>query len=246
METLFELNASGPQSALDFPRPLVDKYQPQTVQEFLCEKPRRVMTGFLRNPYPSAWYFLGASGTGKTTMALALAKQIPAELHHIASKECNLETVQDVARRCYWMPRMASDWQPCKLHLVLVDEADQMSPAAQLAFLSLLDATRWPPNTMFIFTGNSIDGLEARFMSRVKLIEFSSYGLNNAVASLLTRVWAIEAGDATAPNFQRIVKESKNNVRDALNRLEVELMSIDSPAKASVTEGFGALVSVAA
>lgn len=225
MTSLFE--TIGTQSALEFPRQLVDKYQPQRVEEFLCERPRKVMSGFLRNPYPSAWFFLGPSGTGKTTMALALAKQIPAELHHIASKECNLETVQDVAKRCYWMPRMATDWQPCKLHLVLVDEADQMSPAAQLAFLSLLDATRWPPNTMFIFTGNSTDGLEARFMSRVKVIEFSSYGLNNSIAALLARVWATEAGDAPAPNFQRIVKDAKNNVRDALNTLEVELMAVE-------------------
>jgi replication-associated recombination protein RarA len=245
MTTLFDLNETGKQSALEFPRPLVDKYQPQRVEEFLCEKPRKVMSGFLRNPYPSAWFFLGASGTGKTTMALAVAKQVPAELHHIASKECNLETVQAVAQRCYWMPRMQDDWKPCKLHLVLVDEADQMSPAAQLAFLSLLDATRWPPNTMFIFTGNSVAGLEARFMSRVKLIEFSSYGLNNAIAALLARVWAIEAGDAPAPNFQRVVKDSKNNVRDALNTLEVELMTVEPSSDPGEATGLGILATAA-
>ncbi len=240
--SLFDLDGNGMQSALDFPRPLVDKYQPQTVAEFLCDKPRKIMSGFLHNPYPSAWFFLGPSGTGKTTMALALAKQIPAELHHIASKECTLEAVQTIARQCHWMPRMADDWTPCKLHLVLVDEADQMSGAAQLAFLSLLDATRWPPNTMFIFTGNSIAGLEDRFMSRVKLVEFSSYGLNAEIAKLLARVWAIEAGDATPPNFARIVKDAKNNVREALNTLEVELMMVEpTEPESSATENIALL-----
>jgi replication-associated recombination protein RarA len=227
MTTLFDYSDIGSQSALEVPKPLVDKYQPQRVEDFLCERPRKIMTGFLRNPFPTAFFFLGGSGTGKTTMALALGKQLPAELHHIASKECNLETVQDIAKRCHYMPRMATDWKPCKMHMVLVDEADQMSGAAALAFLSLLDATRWPPNTMFVFTGNSRDGLEDRFMSRVKLVEFSSYGLNNAIAALLARVWAIEAGSAPAPNFARIVKDSKNNVRDALNTLEVELMAAE-------------------
>ena len=42
---------------------------------------------------------------------------------------------------------------------MLVDEADRMTPAAQLALLSKLDATAIPPNTIFIFTCNETDGL---------------------------------------------------------------------------------------
>ena len=61
-------------------------------------------------------------------------------------------------------------------HLVLVDEADKMSNAAQLHFLSKLDATAFPPQTIFVFTCNTTDGLEARFLSRTRQIEFSSYG----------------------------------------------------------------------
>jgi hypothetical protein len=109
---------------------------------------------------------------------------------------------------------------------VIVDEADQMSPAAQLAFLSLLDATGFPPNTVFIFTGNSTDGLEARFMSRVKLLPFSKEGMAPKIVELLATIWAQEAGTALPPNFTRIVKDSCNNVRDSINTLEVELMAI--------------------
>ncbi len=148
MASMFETHSIGSQSALDFPTPLATKYQPKRVADFLCEKPRRIMSNFVRNPYPSEWYFLGASGTGKTTMALAMASEIPAELHHIASKECTLETVNAIVKQGYYMPRMANDWKPCKLHLVLIDEADQMSYPAQLAFLSKLDATAKPPNTV--------------------------------------------------------------------------------------------------
>jgi len=42
------------------------------------------------------------------------------------------------------------------------DEADRMSKAAQLHLLSKLDATAFPPNTIFIFTANATDGLEDR------------------------------------------------------------------------------------
>ena len=47
-----------------------------------------------------------------------------------------------------------------------------MTPAAQLALLSKLDATAFPPNTVFIFTCNSTDGLEPRFLPRCRVIEF--------------------------------------------------------------------------
>jgi DNA polymerase III delta prime subunit len=51
-----------------------------------------------------------------------------------------------------------------RMHLVLIDEADGMTNPAQLALLSKLDATPFPPNTIFVFTCNGTDGLEPRFI----------------------------------------------------------------------------------
>jgi DNA polymerase III delta prime subunit len=102
-----------------------------------------------------------------------------------------------------------------------------MTPAAQVSFLSKLDATDFPPNTIFVFTCNSTEGLEKRFLSRCRVIEFSSYGLASEVSQLLSTIWDAEASaTAPKPNFARIVKDSTNNVRDALMSLEVELMAI--------------------
>lgn len=213
---------SGPeQSGLAFPQALTEKYRPRTFAEFVgLEKPKAIMGKLAANPFPSAWVFLGPSGTGKTTMALALAAAIPAELHHIPSQECNLENIERVRKTCQYVP-MAG----CKFHLVLVDEADQMSPAAQISLLSKLDATNFPPNTIFIFTCNATDRLEARFLSRCRVIEFSAYGISAAAANLLQRVWQSETTSEAKPDFGRIVKDSKNNVRESLMRLEIELMS---------------------
>jgi len=51
-------------------------------------------------------------------------------------------------------------------------EADGMTNPAQLALLSKLDATAFPPNTIFVFTCNGTDGLEPRFISRCRTVEF--------------------------------------------------------------------------
>jgi replication-associated recombination protein RarA len=207
-------------TTLSFPLPLAEKYRPRAIADFIgLNKPKRILGKFAMNPYQSAWIFIGPPGTGKTTMALALAEMLRAEVHHIPSQQCNVANVEDVIRQCWYVPASGG------FHLVLVDEADKMSNAAQLHFLSKLDATAFPPQTIFVFTCNATDGLETRFLSRTRQIEFSSYGMGSEAIRLLESIWEREAKGASAPNFARIVKESSNNVRDALMTLETELLA---------------------
>ena len=97
-----------------------------------------------------------------------------------------------------------------------------MTEKAQLALLSKLDATGFPRQTIFVFTCNSTDRLEPRFLSRCMVIEFSSYGMSEEITSFLDRVWHAEGGNGNCPDLKRLAKETRNNVRDCLMRLEVE------------------------
>ena len=210
-----------------FPASLSEKYRPRTLSEFVgLDKPKRVLSKFADAPFPNtAFLFVGPSGTGKTTMGLALCAALRGELHHIPSQSCNVATVEDTVRQCHYVPKNGT------YHVVLVDEADQMSKAAQLAFLSKLDATAFPPSTVFVFTCNSTDGLEPRFLSRTMQLGFSSQGLAEPTADLLSRIWQSETAELTesaseTPNFLRIVRDSKNNVRDAIQFLQVELLAL--------------------
>jgi DNA polymerase III delta prime subunit len=132
-----------------------------------------------------------------------------------------VETIEDICRRCHYVPRDNT------LHVVLADEADQMSLQGQLKFLSKLDGTAFPPQTVFIFTANDTERLQDRFLSRCMVLQFSSHGIAKDAASLLERIWIAEAGSVEgAPNFLRMVQDGKNNVRDAVNSLQVELLAL--------------------
>jgi hypothetical protein len=77
-----------------------------------------------------------------------------------------------------------------------------------------------------VFTCNSTDALEKRFLSRCRTIEFSSYGMASEISNLLASIWDRETDNPVErPNFARLVKDSCNNVRDALMNLELEIMA---------------------
>ncbi len=164
--------------------------------------------------------FNGPSGTGKTTFALALANQLQAELHHITSKTCTLETIQATRATCQRVPVMG-----CKRHLILIDEADTMSIAAQNCLLSYMDGTDEAPDTIIVYTSNDSSVFQDKFLSRCMEYEFTSYGIAKDAADLLATIWSIEASDSPAPNFARIVKDTNNNIRKSLMKLQAELLS---------------------
>jgi DNA polymerase III gamma/tau subunit len=196
---------------------LVEKYRPQTISSFIgIDDARADAAAIIRNPYESAWLFVGASGTGKTTLAQAIGAELGAEVHHIPSQSCTVETVKALRASLAYAPMFGADW-----HLVIVDEADEMSSAAENAWLSLLDSTNRPQKTIVIFTCNSTEKMKDRFISRCETVKFSTYGIAKDAADLLARVWEHETpATATAPNFVRIVKEANNNIRESLQVLQ--------------------------
>ena len=66
---------------------------------------------------------------------MAFADELPGTLHHISSQKCDVAALDRLNDLCHYYPTRG------KFHVVLVDEADQMTEKAQLQLLSPLDGT---------------------------------------------------------------------------------------------------------
>src|ERR1039458_7616566 len=158
---------------------LVDKYKPTTIEAFAgIDRPKKILAAFLAKPYESAWLLRGPSGIVKTTMAFAAAgalgasQEIGGGIYHIPARKCDLETIDNTASQCFYKPMVGCPW-----NVVVIDEADQMTNAAQLALLSKLDSADPVPGTIWFLTANDTTKLEERFLSRTRKLQFTTDGL---------------------------------------------------------------------
>ena len=66
---------------------------------------------------------------------MAFADELPGTLHPISSQKCDVAALDRLSDLYHYYPTRG------KFHVVLVDEADQMTEKAQLQLLSRLDGT---------------------------------------------------------------------------------------------------------
>ena len=216
METLFAMES---QQSIEFPKPLTEEFRPMRIADFVgLKQQKKVLANLVKQPRPCALLFCGTPGSGKTAMGLAFAAELNATLWHIGSQDCTVDRLRDLGLHTAYVPKAGLHG----FHVCLCDEIDTASDAALKHLLSKLDSTERNDNVIWIFTCNSTENLDERFQSRCLKLDFNSYGSSSEIVDLLARIWTAKAPSAPAPNFKKI---AVGNIRESLQRLEIELLS---------------------
>lgn len=219
----------------DGPKPATEKYRPRTLAEMVGQGAVVWrLQEFLEAPYSGALLMEGETGTGKTTAALCLAAELGAVefggMFRIKSGMQDAEAVGKVLDVLRFTPMLGSGWK-----VVIVDEADNMSPKAAQMWLSALEDL--PPRSVIVFTTNHPDKFPQRFLDRCERITFESCPdlLWQDAQAIADMIWKAEgrSGDPPPAHMLRGVVDKAGHLSFRRIVQAAALGQIESPRPTS-------------
>ena len=143
----------------------VEKYRPITLEEYVGnEIIKNKIADYLKQGSIQNLLFHGVAGTGKTTLAKLIAKNLNCDLLYInASDERGIDTIRDKI-----IP-FASSMSFNDVKIVILDEADYITPQAQATLRNVIESCS--KTTRFIFTCNYLERIISPLQSRCQTFE---------------------------------------------------------------------------
>ncbi len=144
-----------------------EKYRPKTIRECVVpEDKKKLFQSYVDSGEIPHFLFSGSPGTGKTTVAKALCNEIGADFLFVKASEDNgIDTIRTQIRQFCSTVSLTDAGK-----VVIMDEADNLSPAAQAALRSFIE--EFASNARFIFTCNFKNRIIEAIHSRCIVVDF--------------------------------------------------------------------------
>lgn len=195
-----------------------EKFRPKTVDEaILPESTRKVVLDAIANGNVPHLLLCGTAGTGKTTLARAIANQMNADLLFV---NASLEGIDTIRTKVIQFSSSVSFSGGLKV--VLFDEFDGASTVSQQSLRGIIEEF---PNTRFFFTCNFKNKVIDAIHSRCVVIDFKTSKsedakLQSKFFKRLCDILASENVTFSKPVVAELVKKFYPDFRRTLNELQ--------------------------
>jgi len=188
----------------------VEKYRPDTLEGYVGNQSivDKVKL-YLENGDVPHLLLYGNAGTGKTTLAKIIANNIDCDLLYInASDENSVDTVREKIKS------FSSTIGFRKWKLVILDEADYMTPNGQAALRNLMET--FSKTTRFILTCNYVEKIIDPIQSRCQVFAITP-PTKKDVAVRVSQVLKTENVNFEMNDLVAIINSSYPDIRRILN-----------------------------
>ena len=192
----------------------VEKYRPQKLEDYVGnEVIKNKIADYIEKSSIQNLLLHGVAGTGKTTLAKLLVKNIDCDYLYInASDERGIDTIREKI-----IP-FASSMSFNDVKIVILDEADYITPQAQATLRNTIESCS--KTTRFILTCNYLERIISPLQSRCQTFEIIPPSKTEVIEHV-SNIAAKEAMlEVSVNDVQKVVSTHYPDIRKIINTIQ--------------------------